>query len=82
MKNVKNIRMCIVCRTKRNKDELIRLVKNDKNIIEVDKNKKGTGRGAYLCNNAQCINKGTSAIYLKKAFKNNINDVKDRKSVV
>ena len=42
-------RSCIVCRDKRDKRDLIRLVRNASGIIEIDEEKKKAGRGAYLC---------------------------------
>lgn len=46
MSNIeKPIRMCVACRGKFNKDELLRLQCIDKNLIQYD----GTGRSFYLC---------------------------------
>ncbi len=73
-KAMNNTRMCIACRIKLDKLKLIKLVKNKNNVIEIDKDKIKPGRGAYLCNNAQCISKGTEAICLQKAFKCKIDD--------
>jgi predicted RNA-binding protein YlxR (DUF448 family) len=42
-------RSCIACRDKKDKRDLIRLVCNESGIIEIDKEKKKVGRGAYLC---------------------------------
>lgn len=50
-------RSCVVCRDKRNKRELIRLVNND-NIVEVDPRGKKSGRGAYLCPRFECWDTG------------------------
>ena len=48
MKNIPQ-RTCTVCRTQKNKNELLRIVKNKENIIKVDVNGKEPGRGAYIC---------------------------------
>ena len=50
-------RSCIVCRSKRDKRELVRLVCSD-NIVEVDLRGKKTGRGAYLCPKFECWETG------------------------
>ena len=42
-------RRCIVCNTSKNKNELLRIVKNKENEISVDVTGKKSGRGAYEC---------------------------------
>ena len=54
MKNIPQ-RTCIVCRTQKNKNELLRIVKNKENIIKVDESGKEPGRGAYICYNMDCF---------------------------
>ena len=50
-------RRCMACNTKKNKYDLIRIVKNKKGKILVDKTGKLNGRGAYICNNIECLEK-------------------------
>ena len=50
-------RRCMACNTKKNKYDLIRIVKNKKGEILVDKTGKLNGRGAYICNNIECLEK-------------------------
>ena len=50
-------RTCIGCNTKKDKKDLIRIVKNKNNEISVDKIGKAEGRGAYICDNANCLEK-------------------------
>ena len=45
------------CNSKKDKNELIRIVKNSQNEIFVDKTGKQQGRGAYICNNIDCLEK-------------------------
>ena len=45
------------CNEKKDKKDLIRIVKTDKNEINIDKTGKQEGRGAYICNNEQCLEK-------------------------
>ena len=53
-------RSCVGCNQTFNKSELIRVVRSPEGVISLDKTGKSSGRGAYLCNNPEC---------LKKAFK-------------
>lgn len=48
-------RMCAICNERKEKNELIRLVKND--IISVDKTGKKPGRGIYICCSKDCLEK-------------------------
>lgn len=65
------LRMCVVCRENKPKKELIRIVKNDDNF-DIDKTGKMGGRGSYICNNADCMNKLIKQKVLNKIFKCNI----------
>ena len=51
------IRTCIACKTERAKKELIRIVKNKEGVFSVDRRGKASGRGAYVCDSAVCMNK-------------------------
>jgi len=50
-------RTCMGCNSKKDKKDLIRIVKNKNNEISIDKTGKQDGRGAYICNNEQCLEK-------------------------
>ena len=50
-------RTCMGCNSKKDKNELIRIVKNSENEIFVDISGKQNGRGAYICNNSNCLEK-------------------------
>jgi hypothetical protein len=47
-------RTCVACRQKRDKKELIRLVRTDNGVVEPDLPGKKPGRGAYLCPRKDC----------------------------
>ena len=49
------IRTCAGCGGKFEKSALIRIVKNKNGELHVDKTGKADGRGAYLCDNVQCL---------------------------
>lgn len=50
-------RTCIGCNLKKDKKELIRIVKNKNGEIKVDLKGKLEGRGTYICRNEECLNK-------------------------
>ena len=50
-------RMCVICRERKNKSDLIRIVRNNQNEVKIDKNGKEQGRGAYICKDKSCLEK-------------------------
>lgn len=62
-------RTCIVCRKKSNKSDFIKVVFNKNGNISIDENKKLEGRGAYLCNDINCINKCVKTRAFNRSFK-------------
>ena len=73
MKNIPQ-RTCIVCRTQKNKNELLRIVKNKENIIKVDESGKEPGRGAYICYNMDCFERAKKSKKLERTLEIKIND--------
>ena len=71
MKNIPQ-RTCSVCRTQKNKNELLRVVKNKDNIINVDETGKQSGRGAYICPSKDCFAKAVKSKGLERSFKHAI----------
>jgi predicted RNA-binding protein YlxR (DUF448 family) len=51
-------RTCIVCRRKRPKWELVRIVRTPQGALEIDNRGKKAGRGAYLCRTQDCFESG------------------------
>ncbi|MGQ9474063.1 MAG: RNase P modulator RnpM [Candidatus Caldatribacteriaceae bacterium] len=49
------IRMCLGCRERKEKKELIRIVKTPQGNIEIDLTGKKSGRGAYVCPQLKCV---------------------------
>ena len=62
------------CNSKKDKKDLIRIVKNNKNEISIDKTGKQDGRGAYICNNEQCLEKAIKTKRLEKTLGLKISD--------
>ena len=59
-------RTCMGCNQKKDKKELVRIVKNKENEISIDKTGRQEGRGAYICNNIQCLEKVMKSKRLEK----------------
>jgi hypothetical protein len=51
-------RTCIACGEKREKKELVRIVRTASGVAEVDPTGKKSGRGAYLCKAQACWESG------------------------
>lgn len=71
MKNLP-MRTCIGCNQIKPKKELIRIVKNKENEITIDKTGKANGRGAYICDNAECLEKAIKSKRLERSFETQI----------
>lgn len=65
-------RTCMACNEKKDKYDLIRIVKNKKGEILVDQTGKQEGRGAYICNNIKCLEKVIKTNRIQKILKTNI----------
>ena len=62
-------RMCFICRNTFEKKHLNRLVKTADGNIFFDKTGKANGRGAYICNSANCVSMLSKQKILNRAFK-------------
>lgn len=60
--------MCVACRELKEKREMLRVVKNGEGKIFLDFSSKASGRGAYICDNPECIKKLKSRKLLNKVF--------------
>lgn len=77
-------RMCAGCRTRKPKDELLRITKfsvKDPNTgtikkqILFDKSGKLPGRGVYICNNLVCLKKVKKIRKLERTFSLPVEDI-------
>lgn len=59
-------RTCIGCNEKKQKKELIRIVKDKEGNISIDEIGKSNGRGAYICKNIECLEKAFKAKRLSR----------------
>lgn len=62
-------RMCLGCQTSRPKKELVRIVRSPEGEFSVDFTGKKPGRGAYICNNLECLAKAKKSHGLERSFK-------------
>ena len=67
-------RTCMGCNEKKDKKELIRIVKNKENQVNIDKTGKMEGRGAYLCEDIKCLEKVIKSKRLEKMLDMKISD--------
>ena len=68
------MRTCIGFRVQKQKIDLIRVVKDKENNIFIDKTGKANGRGAYLCNDKNCLEKAIKSKALNRAFTTEISE--------
>lgn len=73
MKNIPQ-RTCIGCNEKKDKKDFIRIVKNNENNISIDRTGKANGRGAYICDNIECLEKAIKNKKIEKSFKMSIDE--------
>ena len=62
-------RQCIGCGDKKDKKELIRVIKTPEGEITVDFTGKKNGRGAYICNSTECLKQAVKKKSLERSLK-------------
>lgn len=62
-------RKCMGCGEMFDKNNLIRVCKNNEKGIFLDYSNKAEGRGAYICKNPDCLNKAVKARRFERSFK-------------
>ena len=68
------MRMCVGCREMKPKAELMRVVKPQEGDCAIDRTGKAPGRGAYVCESAECLKKAQKSRALERALKARIDD--------
>jgi predicted RNA-binding protein YlxR (DUF448 family) len=66
------MRMCIACREMKEKKGLLRIVRNNAGVISLDFKGKASGRGAYICDSVDCVDKCIKKKLLNKVFSTEI----------
>ena len=62
-------RKCIACQDRDSKKDLLRIVKTKEGQIFLDKTGRANGRGAYICNDTECLKKAIKSKAIDRAFK-------------
>lgn len=62
-------RRCTGCYEMKEKKDLIRIVRTKENIFSIDRTNKMAGRGAYICNSLECLEKSFKNKGLERSFK-------------
>lgn len=68
------MRRCTGCNEQKPKKELVRVVKTPDGEILLDLTGKMSGRGAYICNNAECLKKARKSKRIDRTFEMTIPD--------
>lgn len=62
------LRMCVGCRNRDDKRNLIRVVRTPEQEVVVDPTGKRAGRGAYICPRVECLRKAVKSRALERAL--------------
>lgn len=60
--------MCVGCRARNDKRNLLRVVRTPEQEVVVDPTGKRAGRGAYLCPRVECLRKAVKSRALERAL--------------
>ena len=63
------LRQCVGCSDLKSKKEMIRVIKTPENEFLIYTRGKKNGRGAYICNSVECLEKAIKNRGLEKSFK-------------
>lgn len=61
-------RQCMGCRERKDKRDLIRVVRSPEGSVNLDFGGKAPGRGAYLCPNPECLKKAMRSKALERSL--------------
>lgn len=63
------LRQCVGCHEMKSKKEMLRVLKTAEEEVILDITGKMNGRGAYLCKNAECLQKAMKHKGLERSLK-------------
>ena len=66
------LRLCVGCREMKPKKDMIRVVKTPENEIILDTTGRKNGRGAYICNDVECLKKAVKSSAIDRSLKINV----------
>ena len=61
-------RQCMGCRERKNKRDMIRVVRTPEGAVNLDFGGKMNGRGAYVCPNPECLKKALRSKALDRSL--------------
>ena len=61
-------RQCMGCRERKNKRDLIRVVRGTDGVVSLDFSGKAPGRGAYVCPQTECLKKAMRSKALERSL--------------
>ncbi len=62
------IRMCAICRERKEKGELVKIVREPSGKISVEKDKRINGRSVYLCKKSECLAKAIKSKLISRTL--------------
>ncbi len=68
-------RSCIGCRSVKDKNQLLRIVRSTEGDFRVDLTGRAKGRGAYLCPQEACLNQAVKKGAFSKSFRQTMDPV-------
>lgn len=63
------LRQCIGCGEMKSKKEMLRVIKTPEDAIMIDATGRKNGRGAYICQNVDCLRKAIKNKGLERSLK-------------
>ncbi len=67
-----NVRLCSVCKSKKDKSELLRILYSNDGSYILDPDNKTFGRSCYICLHGDCIGKAKKFKALDRSFKHSV----------
>jgi len=62
-------RKCTGCKEMKDKKQLVRVIRDKDGAFSIDLTGKKSGRGAYICPTAECLEKAVKSKGLERSFK-------------
>ena len=67
-------RMCVACREKKPKKEMIRVVRTAEGTLAIDETGKAPGRGAYICPTLECLERARKTNAIGRAIECSVSE--------
>ena len=68
------LRSCVITKEQLPKQELLRIVRTPEGEVKADETGKLNGRGAYICDSAECLEKVIKSKRLEKVLESQISE--------